>query len=138
MAQVPINMQAGFTASQDAAATIDIPEDGNIKGIHMACAAQLNADNEAATFEVSFIATNQISSNDSRATLAVVRLRVGLLTSGAAAAHSNVFIPMDVEVSGGERLYVHATLAGTTSAGMNAIIYLETARPVTRRSRRRR
>jgi len=138
MAQTPLNMYANFTGSADAAATLDIPEDGTIKGIYITGSALLDASNEAATFEVSFIATNQIVSNDSRATLAILRLRSGLLTSGAVLGASAAHIPMDVEVAGGERMYVHAVLAGTANADCNAIIFLETRRPITRRSRRRR
>lgn len=128
----------GTGGAENAAANIDIPEDGMITGVEWSAAPALNADGEEFAAELSFIATGQFSTNDSRGQISVVRARLGLLTSGASATGLDRFTPMDLAVSGGERIYLHLTATAGVVSSVELIIHFEPGSTRTRRSARRR
>lgn len=129
---------AGTGGTEDSAATIDIPQDGVITGVQVAHYAALDADGDVSSIELSFIGSNQKSVNDTRSILALSRIRgVGTAASGAHTPAANFFVPLDIDVSGGERLHLHIdATAGVTSVA-NFIIQLTTGRRIPRRSARR-
>lgn len=137
MSQTLLAMYANVTTSSDAAASIIIPEDGRIEGIYFAHSATLNADGEDSVFEVGFTATNNITTNDVRSVLLVGRARMGLLTSGAATVSSNQFVPFDVDVFSGEKVYLHVSGSSGVVTGLNIIIHFRANSRRTRRTSRR-
>lgn len=139
MVQALLQMTAGGTGgTEDAAANINIPQDGVIEGITIAHTANLNADSEGSDAELSFIATNQMAQNDARGVLAVSKMNMGLLTTGAGIASNNFHVPMDVDVSGGERLYIHFVASAGVVSSVTIMIHFRGRGGVTRRSARRR
>lgn len=98
----------------DAAATLDIQDDGVIEGVLINMRATLNADTENMNVEVSFASVSGFTANDTRASFAGMSLQAGMLTSGGLTASENLFISMNIPVSGGERIYIHT--AGTAAA----------------------
>lgn len=129
----------GSGGAQSAVANIDVPEDSLLKGVQVAHIATLNADGEDSYAELSFIATTQGTTNDIRGLIAISRLHLGLLTSGAGAPHANFFIPMDLEIAGGERLYMHISASSGVNSSVNFVLHFMPKRGrVTRRSARRR
>ena len=129
---------AGTGGTENAAAVVDIPQDGLIRGVEWSVEADLDADQELLSGELSFIATNTLASNDARGMISTFRARLNLTSSGGSLAAINKFTPiMDLEVSGGERIYLHLNTAAGVTSTVNAIIQLETAVTITRRSRRR-
>ena len=138
MAQVILQMYAAGTGgTENAAANIDVPDDGTIEGIQIAHTADLDAD-ETSTAEISFIATQQATTNDARGVLAVTALRASLVTSGLGNAVSNVHFPMDIDVAGGERLYINIGGSAGVISTIYALIYFRPRRGLPRRSARRR
>jgi len=125
--------------TENALATVDVPEDGEIVAIDWAVNADLDADGESLSAEVSFIATNTNNINDARGMISVIRGQISLTTSGAPVVAINKFVtfPEALQVSGGERLYLHTVSTAGVNASINAIIHLSTRRPSVRRSRRR-
>ena len=124
--------------TEDAISQIDIPQDGFIIGIDWDANATLNATENIA-IELSFIATNQLLTNDTRGRISAV--------SGQANQVSAVGVPVvimqkwlgsfDVSVSGGERLYLHAISTAGVTGVVRCGLYVELG-TVTRRAARRR
>lgn len=139
MADTVIKMYAAVTGdTQNALANIDIPEDGTITGVEWAIRADLDADSEHITAELSFIATNQIVTNDVRGVLTMACAQISLTTSGIANTQINKYVPMMVDVAGGERLYINTIAASGVGASVYCMIHFEFRRQVARRSQRRR
>lgn len=134
-----INMQgAGTGGTEESVSVVDIPEDGIITGIQVSHFGDLDADEDVSNMEISFIASLQMNTNDTRASLVVSRLRASLVTSGLAQTATNFYVPMNVRVFSGERLHMHFNATAGVASGGNALIHLETSRTVPRRSVRRR
>ena len=124
--------------TENALASIDIPEDGRLIGAEWAVNADLDADGENIYSELSFIATNQDSTNDARGVISSVAARISLTTSGVAMTSINRYTPLDLDVAGGERLYLHVLATAGVTAGIRCNVHLETRRAAPRRSQRRR
>lgn len=126
--------------TQDALASIDIPQDGVITGVDLDLNANLDADDEDVAGEVSFIATNQLSQNDVRGRITSVSAHVAVLTSGIPVVSTQKFVgPMDLPVAGGERLYLHVVSTASVNGTFRANVHLDvSSRAGSRRSARRR
>lgn len=129
---------AGTGGTQNAIANIDVQDDGVIVGVQVAHSADLDATDEASTASLSFISTNQIAINDTRGELVVSRLRTGLVTAETGKAANNFFVPLNVQVSGGERIYMHFASSAGVITDCTMIIHFAFRRTPPRRSQRRR
>lgn len=107
----------GTGGTQNGLASIFIPQDGTIEGIVYAIQALLNADAEFANVEMSFISTNQLGTNDARGAILTLRMQTAVLTAvGGVVAYTNGYVPYDLSVQGGERVYMHVdATAGVVS-----------------------
>jgi len=125
--------------TQDSLAGVDIPQDGFITGIDWDCRWNMDADAENANAELSFIATNQLTTNDVRGRLSSVGTMMSLTTSGAPVAVAQKFVgPIDIPVAGGERLFLHSVATTGVVGALRCSVHLETGKPAGRRSARRR
>lgn len=134
-----IGMQATVTGgAQDAMAMIDIPQDGFIIGIDWDGSFFLNAQEEV-EIEVSFIATNQLTTNDTRGRLSSISARGALVTAvGLPIVSIQKWLgSFDLSVSGGERLYLHALSTAGVNGEVRCGLYADLG-TTTRRSARRR
>jgi len=122
--------------TQDAAATIDIPFDGMITGVDWDVEADMDADTERISCELSFIATQQIGVNDVRGRISSISARMSLTTSGVAVTGLQKFVgPMQLIVAGGERIHLHAISSASLVGVMRCNLHLDTSTAT--RSRRR-
>lgn len=128
----------GTGGAENALAVIDVPDDAVIEGADWACQAALNADAEFFVAELSFISTQQNNVNDARGLISMVAARCGLLTSGSTAPSLNKFVPLNLIVAGGERLFLHANSTAGVVSRLNCVIALNLRRGIPRRSQRRR
>lgn len=134
-----IHMYGAFTGgTEDALANVDIPEDGTITGVEWAANINLDADDESWDGELSFIATNQIATNDARGVISSASARISLTTSGAPVGAINKFTPMSLYVSGGERLYLHSQGTAGVTGSMRVNVHFQPLGGTQRRSARRR
>ena len=125
--------------TQDALAQIDIPQDGFILGIDWDANAQLNASDETLAAELSFIATNQLTTNDVRGRISSISVFNELLTSGQHAVSIQKYVDVkEISVSGGERLYIHTVVTAGVAATVRCNLHFEMTGGSTRRSARRR
>ncbi len=136
-----IGMFADVTGgTQDAAATVDVPFDGLITGVDWDVEADMDADTERIACELSFIATQQIGTNDVRGRISSISGRMSLTTSGVAVTSLQKFVgPMSIIVAGGERVHLHVISSASLVGVMRCNLHLDTttATQSRRRSRRR-
>jgi len=125
--------------TENSIATIDIPEDGIITGVDWDVRANLDADNEAITVELSFIATIQETQNDVRGRISSIGCNSAILSSvGDVTPVMQKWVgPMALQVSGGERLHLHAASTSGVTGQARCNIHIDLDRPTRRRSRRR-
>ena len=125
--------------TQNALASIDIPEDGMLTGIDWDAGVNVDADNEIFAGELSFIATQQLDQNDVRGRISSISLHVGIGAAGVAVGGLQKFVgPMEINVAGGERLYLHSNSTAGVIADLRVAIHLDSRRRSVRRSARRR
>jgi len=124
---------------QDGVAQIDIPQDGFILGLDWDASIFLNAATEFFKAELSFIATNQLQTNDVRGRISSISADMHLLTSGANIVSIQKYVDIkELTVSGGERLFFHFDASASTGGDVRCNIHFEMRGGSTRRSARRR
>lgn len=103
------------SATADNVASLDIRHDGHIVAIAASIAVTAaDALNDGFSVELSFGSTGGIATNDTTASLLVVRASQGFLTSGGGGVHQHQSVSgIAVPVSAGERLYLHALILGS-------------------------
>jgi len=127
--------------TQDAMAMIDIPQDGFLIGIDWDLNADLDADIEVVSAELSFIATNQLTSNDVRGRISSVSARAAVLTAvGTAIVSIQKWLSgFDIPVSAGERFFLHGvSIAGVAGVVIVNLFFDFGSNALPRRSTRRR
>jgi len=130
---------AGAGGTENAVAQLDIPQDGFLLGFDWDGYALLNAVNEKFGAELSFIATNQLSTNDVRGRLSSVSAGIHILTSGIGIVSIQKYVDVkEIVVSGGERLYMHMDSTGGVISELRCNLHFEMQGGSTRRSARRR
>ena len=139
MASEIIGMYAATTGgTQNAMAAVDIPQDGVILGLDWDASFYLNAQ-ELAQIELSFIATNQLTTNDVRGRLSSISAHNAEVTAvGEVMSSVQKWLGgIEIIVAGGERLYLHAV----TTAGVNGVVrmnlYVDLGATMRRSARRR-
>lgn len=116
MIQTLVGSFAGGT--ENALAAVDVPRNGRIIAVDWTVHGDADADGEAIRVQLAFGSTVN-SSNDARSVISTVGHQISLTTSGVAVMAINKFVgPLDVAVSGGERLYIHSV----ATAGMTGTI----------------
>ena len=139
MSDTVLQMVAALSGgTENAVANIDIPTDGTIVGVDWAVNFDLDADGENNVTELSFIATGQQATNDARGVISAVAARVALVTSGVALASINKYVALDIDVAGGERLYLNSAGSAGVSGSVTCLIHFRASRGSPRRSARRR
>lgn len=127
------------TTSNDVA-SIDMPQDGEIRGVLSHVRGSGIATGDRATAEISFLSTNQIGVNDARGSITEISQQTGdITTSGQADASNSFYQAFDpgIPVQGGERLHMHTSAStGVTPTG-TFMLYI-TVGGTRRRSTRRR
>jgi len=130
---------AGTGGEQNAAASIDIPQDGFILGIDWDAYAILDASDESVSWELSFIATQQLFTNDVRGRISSISVMNEFLTSGQNTVSIQKYVDVkEITVSGGERMYIHVFGVAGVISSMRCNLHFEMTGGSTRRSARRR
>jgi len=123
---------------QDSIAMIDIPQDGFIIGIDWDVNALMIAS-ALLSAELSFIASNQLVTNDVRGRLSSISVQNAQST---AVGLNNVSVQkwlgsFDIPVAGGERMFIHVVSTAGLTGNVRCNMYVDLG-TVTRRSARRR
>jgi len=125
--------------TQDAIAQIDIPQDGVLRGFDWDMNFNLDADNEDVQSELSFIAVNQLTTNDVRGRLTSIGAHLAVLTAvGGHIGQIQKWIGgVELMVSGGERMYLHVVSDVGVVGIVRLNLHFDGGATVTRRSARR-
>ncbi len=122
-------------------ASIDIPEDGEILAVvgHVS-ASGMDALNDQAIAELSFLSTHQIEQNDSRGSILEVSVMQAFLTTGGGNASQTTLLTLNpgwgIRVNAGERIHLHTYGSTGVTPKATFMLYLSAGAP--RRSQRRR
>lgn len=117
-------LYSGTVAGSTAAASLDIVANGKIVGIEFSMigytASGTSGDIRA---EVAFNSTANFTSNDVRNVLASAMCGAPATSGQSVSGVVNHYIPMEINVAQGERLYLH-TSSATNFGTMNVSVYL--------------
>lgn len=110
--------------TQDSAAALDIRTNGAIMGFILEIWGEgMDALDDTAQLEVSFLATNTFTVSDTRGSIGMVDVSANLTTSGAAKTVNVVAIGgLNIPVAQGERIYLHTK--GDAGVTPFATVYL--------------
>lgn len=138
MAFEVIQMYGAVTGdTQNGLASIFIPQDGTIEGVDFAVSGDLDADGEFLYTELSFISTNQASVNDARGVIASTRQQLSAVTAASVVSSAiNHYVPMDLPVQGGERVYMHTVSSTGVTGAVNVGLQFRSG-AISRRALRR-
>lgn len=139
MALDVIGMYGGVSGGvEDALAQVDIPQDGVLIGIDWDFSMNLDADGELAQAELSFIATNQINTNDVRGRISSISVVTAVLTSvGSTTIGMQKWLGgFDLPMSGGERLYIHVTSSTGANGTIRCNLFYDSSGTMRRSARR--
>lgn len=138
----PIQMYDSSGSTADAVASIDIPQNGRILGLDWSMRAEgMAADADLAQYDLSFVSTNQRTTNDARGTISSCMVGISAATAASiAGTFANKFVDLKdgIGVSAGERLYLHLDTTANTTSTVVLIVYFKFGTAVARRSARRR
>jgi len=135
-----IGMFGGITGgTQDAIAQIDVPQDGVLRALDWDVSVNMDADSEFLRVELSFIATSQFTTNDTRGRISSIGMQCTVLDStGSHVQSMQKYIgPFELMVSGGERLYLHVNTTTGVNGDARCCIHFDGGATVARRSARR-
>jgi len=135
-----IGMYGALTGgTQDALAQIDIPQAGVLEGIDWDMYALLDADNETLQIELSFIATNLLTTNDVRGRISSISSGGVVLTSvGVNSVSVQKFLgSFELMLAAGERIYLHAVAQAGRAGDVRCNLHFNGGATVQRRSQRR-
>jgi len=125
-----------FAASADSGVSLDVQFDGTMTGYWWSIYADLDADGENYQVECSFLSSNTLAVNDARGSISTVQ-QFAAGTPGFIDSTVNAGLSMlNIPVTAGERVHLHAILFGTTN--VLAAIYLYVDDRINPRIRRRR
>lgn len=116
-------LYAAVTASQNAANSIELANRTRVHGLQISMFADLDADLEDVTFEISTVPYAQSNQNDSRGILFIGSIGMNLTTQGAVINRLVGFFPVDYTMQAGERLYINAAASGTTLASIACLVH---------------
>jgi hypothetical protein len=139
MALEIIGMYAAIAGgTEDAVANINVPQDGVLRGIDWDVYFDMDGDTEFAAVELSFVATNQVTTHDSRGRISSVGGIYSLTTSGAAFHTVQKWIgPVELMVFSGERIYLHVVSTSGVLGAIRCNLHFDGGATVPRRTARR-
>jgi len=135
-----IGMYGAVTGStQNGMAQIDVPQDGVLRGLDWDVSSNMDADDEILAVELSFIATQQLTTNDVRGRISSIGIRLAVLsaTSGHVALVQKWVGPFELMLAGGERLWLNSNSTVGVVADVRLMLHFDGGALVTRRSARR-
>jgi hypothetical protein len=123
---------AATGGAQNALASIDVPMGGTLEGLEWCCSDDCDADNDVASWQISFGSTHAIN-NDARQVISNCKNSVQLTTSGSPNTSSNYYVDLDLPVAAGERIYLHRLATASLTGEAQAVLHFSFSVPGARR-----
>lgn len=118
-------------------AMVDVPQDGLITAVEWSARAELDADGDLYSAQLSFGSQANFTTNDARQVISEIRAGNELVTSGASqwGINTQTMLSNGVPVALGERLYLHVTATASTPSATSCIVLFDfdEPRPTARR-----
>ena len=99
----------------------DMPSNSTIKGCQFAFNNPVAAAGDLLEVEVSLASTNQTAVTDALNVVAIAS--VGVSSTAGATTCNSVYMPADMPVKAGERVYVNYTETGTSTWKLRVLVY---------------
>jgi len=112
------------SATANAVANIVIPTAGTIKGVVWSARFNSITDGAQVDLELSQSSTTEISTNNAQQFVAAIRWEGNFVTSGLSQGSVNIVIPVSVQFSQGQLLYLHVVVGGTVVYTTNADVWM--------------
>lgn len=121
-----LKLYAASATTTNAAAQVQFPRRGRIKGVLFTNGMTAGADGTTIVGELSFSSTGQQTTNDTIGPIAGFEHRQRWIAGlNTAMVSMNVYIPMDVPVNAFDRVYLNLLISGTVTAEITQVfIYL--------------
>lgn len=110
------------SATANAVAQVIIPTAGKLKGVQVRLWIDSVTDNAQVDVEVSRASARELQVNGSQQCICEVGLAGNFATSGLAQFGVNQFFPLDVPVTQGQIIYLHALVTGTAVYNFTALL----------------
>lgn len=120
-------LYGAINADADAIASIDIQNDGFINAMLIAMtAAGMDALSDQLRVEISFLSSNTLENNDSRGSLITMAISQNFLTTGGGTSGGNNSVSgLRIQVSQGERIFMHGKISTGVSGKATAYLYVD-------------
>ena len=117
---------AGAGTGTNNLANVTVQKNGRIRNLRWNCQADLDADLETATWELSTASSAQVTTNDTPNVIDQVSVNSQFTTSGMTQGAINVSREnMDFPVAAGEKLYLNTVITGSPSERGTVFIDVE-------------
>lgn len=110
-------------ATANAVANVQIPSSSRIIGVQCSVLFDCVTDNGAVQLEVSRASAREIATNGAQQAICEIALQSNFATSGLAQPTCCQFFPVNVPVTQGQLLYLHAVIAGTVAYSATFILW---------------
>lgn len=120
-----LKLYATGSATANAAANITIPSAGTIRGVQASVRINSITDGAQVDLEVSRASAREIAVNGAQQSIVQVAMESNFVTSGLAQAGVNQFFPVNVTVTQGQLIYLHALVAGTVTFDATFIVHYD-------------
>jgi len=119
------NVLAGVVT--DSMASADIQNTGHITALAFNVDADgMDALNDHAKLEVSFMSTNTFTTNDVRGSVAMHGVTLQFLTTGGGIGSNSLSISgLSIPVEAGERIHLHSSASAGVTAGGTCYLYID-------------
>lgn len=121
-----IGMYGTTAATANNIANIPVPRRGKIRGLQYSVYADLDADGEAAAWELSLLPVFQSTTNNTRNLIATFRVGATDVAGAGLVENSiNGFVPLNIDVDPLQILYMNAVLAGTGASEARFLLHFD-------------
>jgi hypothetical protein len=117
-----LKLYATGSATANAVANVVIPSASTIRGVQVALRMDSITDNAYLNVEVSRASARETATNGAQQCICEVALANNFLTSGDSQNGVNTFFPVNVAVTQGQIIYLHALVTGTLTYDATFVI----------------
>jgi hypothetical protein len=110
-----IKLYGTGSATANNVANVTIPSSGRIRGVQVCISVDSITDNAQIDLEVSRASATEINVNGAQQCVSQVSVRNNFVTSGMVGSAVATFFPVDVPVTQGQIIYLHAVVVGTVT-----------------------
>lgn len=113
------------SATANAIATVTVPRSSRLAAVQWAVKYDSVTDNAACVLELSVASASEIATNESQQCISELAWFNNLLTSGMFQGSQNLWLPVDVQLAQGQKIYLHSLVTATVTWIGGAILWFK-------------